>query len=181
MPVTGTLQIQTVRTSLRPVAAEDGATLVAIRRSAEVARWWHLPEPGWPHADAAAPGSTLLTVELSGARDIGPDGAVIGMVQVDEGDDPDYATAGIDLFLAPSVHRRGLGREVVTAVVRWLVDVRGHHRVAVDPALANAPAIACYRACGFHPVGVLHRYERDTDGAGWHDNLLMEHLPGSSR
>lgn len=126
--------------------------------------------------EAAYPSDTLLAIELSGAHDIGPDGAVIGMIQACEGDDPEYAVAAIDVFLAGSVHRRGLGREVVTALSRWLVQVRGHHRITMDPAVDNVAAISCYRACGFVPVGVLHSYERNADGTGWHDNLLMEYL-----
>ena len=27
---------------------------------------------------------------------------------------------------------------------------------------------------GFQAVGVMRRYERDVDGTGWHDGLLME-------
>lgn len=170
------LTLRTARTLLRPVHPEDTATLTAIRRSREVVRWWHPPGPGFPMAEADYPTDTLFAVELSGAPDIGPDGAVIGMIQACEGDDPEYAMAAIDLFLAGSVHRRGIGREVVTAVARWLVQDRGHHRITMDPAVDNVAAIACYRACGFVPVGVLHQYERDADGGGWHDNLLMEYL-----
>ena len=171
---TADLTLRTVRTVLRPVTAEDSATLTAIRRSREVARWWH--GPGFLNADAASQSKTLFAIELSGAYDIGPDGAVIGMIQAWEGDDPEYAVASIDVFLAGSVHRRGLGREVVAAILRWLVEVRGHHRITSDPALNNVAAIACYQACGFEPVGVLHQYERETDGKSWHDNLLMEYV-----
>jgi aminoglycoside 6'-N-acetyltransferase len=94
-------------------------------------------------------------------------------VQAYEGDDPDYDEAGIDIVLAASVHRRGLGREVVTMVRDWLVEDRGHHLVTIDPAASNAGAIACYQSCGFAPVGILHGRERNTDGPGWHDTLLM--------
>ncbi len=31
-------------------------------------------------------------------------------------------------------------------------------------------------AVGYRPVGVLRRYERDVDGTGWHDGLLMDLL-----
>ena len=31
-------------------------------------------------------------------------------------------------------------------------------------------------AVGFKPVGVMRQYERDTDGKGWHDGLLMDLL-----
>lgn len=166
--------LRTARLLLRPVTEDDAPTLRALRRSPEVARWWHAPEPGWPLD--AEPDTTRLAVELAGAPDIGPDGALVGLAQAYEGDDPDYAVAGIDLFLAASVHRRGLGREAVTAVRDWLVRDRGHHRVTIDPAAANTAAIACYSACGFEPVGVMRQYERDADGTGWHDGLLMEYL-----
>ncbi len=166
--------LRTARLLLRPVAEDDAPTLRAIRRSTEVARWWHAPDAPWPLEDE--PDVTSFVVELAGAADVGPDGAVIGFAQAYEGDDPDYAVAGIDVFLAASVHRRGLGQEVVTAVRDWLVRDRGHHRVTIDPAAANTAAIACYRACGFEPVGLLRRYERDADGTGWHDGLLMEYL-----
>jgi aminoglycoside 6'-N-acetyltransferase len=61
-------------------------------------------------------------------------------------------------------------------VARHLVTGRGHHRVVIDPAADNEAAIRCYAAVGFRPVGVLRRYERDVDGPGWHDGLLMDLL-----
>jgi aminoglycoside 6'-N-acetyltransferase len=117
--------------------------------------------------------TTSWVMELHDAAALGPDGAVVGYVQAYEGSDPDYDEAGIDLFVAPSVHRQGLGREVVLAVRDWLVDVRGHHLVQIDPAAHNQAAIACYGACGFQPVGILPGRERDTTGDTWHDTLLM--------
>jgi aminoglycoside 6'-N-acetyltransferase len=166
----------TDRTVLRPLVDQDAATLQAIRRTPEVARWWHAPEAGWPLTDYDEPTLTRFAVEIHGAADIGPDGALIGMAESYEGEDRDYQVANLDILLAASVHRRGLGREIVAEVTRWLVEDRGHQRVTVDPAVANTAAVACFRACGYQPVGVLHRYERDADGHGWHDNLLMEYL-----
>ena len=61
-------------------------------------------------------------------------------------------------------------------VVRHLIDDRGHHRITIDPAAANTAAIRAYEKAGFRPVGVMRRYERDADGGGWHDGLLMELL-----
>jgi aminoglycoside 6'-N-acetyltransferase len=59
-----------------------------------------------------------------------------------------------------------------------LVDERGHHRITIDPAADNAAAIRTYEKVGFRPVGVMRKYERDGDGRGWHDGLLMELLAG---
>ena len=112
------------------------------------------------------PGSTRLTVLV--------DGAVAGLVQYYEEPEPKYRHANIDVFLDPAVHGRGLGTEVVRRVARHLIEERGHHRITIDPAAANAAAIRAYEKAGFRPVGVLRRYERDTDGDGWHDGLLME-------
>ena len=44
------------------------------------------------------------------------------------------------------------------------------------PAAANAAAIRAYEKVGFKPVGIMRSYERDQDGHGWHDGLLMELL-----
>jgi aminoglycoside 6'-N-acetyltransferase len=162
------------RLRLRPVHPDDTITLRSIRAAPAVAQWWHEPDDDFPF-DAEA-GTTRWTIEIAHAPELGAAGSVIGFAQAYEGSDPDYDESGIDLFLAPSVHRRGLGTEVVTMLRDWLVDVRDHHLVTIDPARSNEGAIACYRACGFRPVGVLHGRERNTDGSGWHDTLLMEYV-----
>jgi aminoglycoside 6'-N-acetyltransferase len=96
-------------------------------------------------------------------------------VQYGEETDPDYRHASIDIFLDPGLHGRGLGREVVAVLAAHLIDVRGHHRIVIDPAAGNDVAIRCYAAVGFRPVGVLRRYEIGPDGT-FHDGLLMDLL-----
>jgi aminoglycoside 6'-N-acetyltransferase len=64
----------------------------------------------------------------------------------------------------------------VRTLARWLVEERGHHRVTIDPAAANARAIRCYERVGFRPVGAMRRYERGP-GGDWRDGLLMDLLP----
>ena len=63
----------------------------------------------------------------------------------------------------------------MTTLLRHLLDDRGHHRVTIDPALANVPAIRSYEKAGFERVGVMRRSWRDPDGV-WRDSLLMEHV-----
>lgn len=104
------------------------------------------------------------------------DGVLVGMVQYGEEDEPSYRHASIDVFVDPAAHGRGVGRDAVGALARHLVDDRGHHRLVIDPAADNQAAIRCYAAVGFRPVGVMRRYERDADGGGWHDGLLMDML-----
>jgi aminoglycoside 6'-N-acetyltransferase len=69
------------------------------------------------------------------------EGAVRGMVQYGEEDEPDYRHASIDIFLDPAVHGRGVGRDTVATLARHLVRDRGHHRLVINPAADNEPAI----------------------------------------
>jgi aminoglycoside 6'-N-acetyltransferase len=149
--------------TLRPLAEGDEAELLRIHATPEVARWWDVPEAGFPWHDD--PESTRLTIEV--------DGAVAGMIQFLEELEPRYRHASIDLFLDPAVHGRGLGTEAVRRVVRHLIDERGHHRITIDPAAENAPAIRSYEKVGFVPVGVMRAAWRDEAGE-WRDTLLME-------
>ncbi len=132
-------------------------------------RWWDSPAAGFPLTDE--PESTRLTVEV--------DGRIAGLIQFHEELEPKYRHAAIDLFLDPAFHGRGLGTEVVSSVVDRLIHERHHHRITVDPAAANAAAIRAYEKVGFRPVGTMRCYERDLDGEGWHDGLLMELLADS--
>jgi len=112
------------------------------------------------------PESTRLTIEV--------EGRIVGMIQYGEEPDPRYRHAWIDLFVDPAFHGRGIGTEAVQRVARLLIEERGHHRVTIDPAVDNARAVRAYEKAGFRPVGVMRRYEREVDGDGWRDSLLME-------
>jgi aminoglycoside 6'-N-acetyltransferase len=149
---------------LRPLAAADADALLRIHATPEVRQWWDAPDEGFPLTDE--PDVTRLTIEV--------DGKVAGMVQYAEEPEPKYRHASIDVFLDPAFHGRGIGTEAVRRVVRLLIEERGHHRITIDPAADNAAAIRSYEKVGFRPVGVMRRYERDADGDGWHDGLLME-------
>jgi len=151
---------------LRALAEADADHLRRIHATVEVARWWDQPEPGFPEHDE--PEATRLTIEV--------DGVVAGLIQYYEEAEPRYRHASIDVFLGPEFQGRGLGTEAVRRLVCHLIDDRGHHRITIDPAAANAAAIRCYEKAGFRAVGVMRRYERDIGGPGWHDGLLMELL-----
>jgi len=157
--------------SLRPLVKGDEEELRRIHVAPEVARWWGVPEEGFPWTDE--PESTRMAIEI--------DGSVAGLIQFCEETEPRYRHASIDLFLDPALHGRGFGEEAVRRVTTQLVEERGHHRITIDPAVGNVAAIRAYEKVGFKPVGVMRRYERDVDGDGWHDGLLMELLAGELR
>jgi aminoglycoside 6'-N-acetyltransferase len=157
------------RVTLRPGTEADVDALFRIRSEPSVRRWWHDPDP--PDLIEAslrgADGEPLLVIEVAGA--------VAGGIQYSEESDPDYRHAGIDIFLSAAAQGRGLGAEAVALLARFLIDVRGHHRLIIDPAADNDRAIRCYASVGFRPVGIMREYERGPDG-GFHDGVLMDLL-----
>lgn len=100
---------------------------------------------------------------------------MIGSIQYVEENEPGYRHAGIDLFLDRDHQGRGLGPDAIRTLARYLIAVRGHHRLTIDPAAANVRAVRAYERVGFRAVGVMRRYERGPDGT-WHDGLLMDLL-----
>jgi aminoglycoside 6'-N-acetyltransferase len=152
------------RVRLVPVAPEHRDRLRELRLDPEVLRWWHDPEDDWPAPERNTVGYTV-TLE----------GEVVGYAQWWQELDPAFRHAGIDLFLDPAVHGRGLGTETVRVLCAHLIDDHGFHRLVIDPAVDNEVAIACYRKVGFRPIGVMRQYGRDRFGV-WRDGLLMEML-----
>ena len=154
---------------LRPLIPADRERIGLILAEPEVARWWGQGGP------RAAVEGWFEDISNTFAIEVG--GTVVGSVQFSEELDPDYRCAGIDLFLTTAAHGRGLGRDTVRTLARFLLEERGHHRITIDPSAANERAIRAYRAVGFRPVGVMRRYERGPDGT-WHDGLLLDLLAG---
>jgi aminoglycoside 6'-N-acetyltransferase len=152
---------------LRPVEPGDVERFAAILAEPSVARWWTLT-PGGAEADWLADGDQATFA-------IEHEGDVVGSIQYSEVNEPDYRSAGIDLFLATDAQGHGYGTDAVRTLARYLVEVRGHHRLTIDPAAANERAIHVYGTVGFRPVGVMRAYERGPDGT-WHDGLLMDLL-----
>lgn len=154
------------RVRLVPTVAAHHARLREIHLTPEVRRWWFDPAPGFPEDEEGVTNLTVL---------VGDD--VAGFAQWYAEDDWHYRHAGLDLFLDPSVHGRGLGTEVVRLLCAHLVDDHGFHRLIIDPEVENAVAIATYAKVGFRPVGVMRQYSRAEDGE-WQDGLLMDLLAG---
>ena len=157
--------------TLRPLTEGDTDDLLRMLSEPEVSRWWE----GYDRARvldelvAEGEGESFGIVVDDGAE------RLVGMIQYYEQDDPDYRHAGVDLFVDPAMHRGGVGRAAVLALVRHLADDLGHHRVIVDPSASNERSVAFFESLGFRRVGVLRQYERHADGR-WGDNVLLELL-----
>jgi aminoglycoside 6'-N-acetyltransferase len=155
------------RLTLRPLTEQHLDRLVEVLWDPSVRRWW---------GTVASPDALREDLRHDGsAYAIEVDRVVAGWLGVVEEDEPDYRHAALDIGLGPEHQSRGLGSEALRTVIRWLIHERGHHRVTIDPAVANERAIRAYSAVGFRPVGVMRRYERAPDGT-WEDGLLMDLL-----
>jgi aminoglycoside 6'-N-acetyltransferase len=162
------MELSGSRVLLRPVTAEDVDALTRMFSEPAVARWWvgydrARIEREILHHEVAD--ETVYVVEV--------DHEVAGTIQCYEEPEPEYRSASIDIAIATEWHGRGVAVDALRTLARDLIDRRGHHHLTIDPAAANARAIACYAKVGFRPVGVLRRNERGQDGT-FHDSLLMD-------
>jgi aminoglycoside 6'-N-acetyltransferase len=154
---------------LRPPAKSDIPDLVAIRRAPQVYERWRGGDDmvAAVEEDFAEPGVTKYVIEL--------EGRVVGWIQWEAEDEPDYRHASMDIYVDPAVHGRGVCTDAVRTLARHLIVDHGHHRLVIDPAADNVAAIRCYGKVGFRPVGIQRLSERGPDGT-WHDGLLMDLL-----
>ena len=153
------------RAVLRPLTDADAPAMLAILSEPGVAAWWRRAE--WEQVTEE--GATVFAVMV--------DDAIAGSIQFSEETDPDYLSAAIDIFVADAWQDRGIGSEAMRTLIAYLIEERGHHRITVDPAAANARAIHVYERLGFRPVGIMRAYERTAE-ATWRDALLMELIAG---
>lgn len=158
------------RVVLRRPGDDDAPRLAAILADPGVERWWGRHDLERVRREAIGPGDGTVPYAIETG------GQTIGLVQYWEENEPDFRHAGIDIFLDPAWHGRGLGADAIRTVARHLFSDRGHHRLTIDPAAANERAIRSYAKVGFRPVGVMRRSWRDPEGI-WRDGLLMDLLP----
>jgi aminoglycoside 6'-N-acetyltransferase len=155
--------------TLLPATTNHIPELARIRRTPRVHAHWRggTDMVAAVQKDLDEPDSTAYVIEL--------DGRVVGWIQWQAEDDPDYRHASLDIYVDPAVHGRGVGTDALRTLARHLIVDHGHHRLMIDPAADNGPAIRCYTKVGFRPVGIMRRAERGNDGT-WHDALLMDLL-----
>jgi aminoglycoside 6'-N-acetyltransferase len=153
--------------TLRPFTAKDRAVALEILAHPEVERWWGIYDEARYERDFEDESVQTYMIEYEDRP--------AGFVMFQAEPDPDYEHARIDISVAGELLERGLGTDALRTLLRYLADVRCHHRFTIDPAVDNPRAIHVYEKVGFRPVGVTRKSERGPDGS-WHDNLLMDLL-----
>jgi aminoglycoside 6'-N-acetyltransferase len=153
---------------LRPLRVDDVARIAEIQAEEGVARWWGPPD------------EAELLRKAEGRDDavafaIEAEGEIVGLIEFWEENEPDFRHAGMDIFVGEGHRGRGLGRDALRTLARYLIGARGHHRLTIDPAAENATAIRAFERAGFRRVGVMREYWRSPDGI-WRDGMLLELL-----
>jgi aminoglycoside 6'-N-acetyltransferase len=146
--------------SFRLVEEWDLLDILRWRRDPEVVEFWGEP---LRDIDAARRHYTEPIDEPTWRFVIELGGRGVGEIQYwHPHGGPDWTwSVGIDIFIGEREARnRGIGTEAVRTMLRYLFEVKGCHRVTIDPQTENARAIRCYEKVGFRLDGVLRHNDR---------------------
>lgn len=103
---------------------------------------------------ARDPGSTTRAFSAIDART----GELVGHGELTAIDPGHGTTVMRRIVVAPGHRRRGVGRTLVTSLVRIAFQDLGLHRVEVRAFTHNHPAKALYRSVGFQVEGEIREY-----------------------
>ena len=150
LPLTGPL------VTLRAPRDADLDPLLAILAEPEVAEWWvgYTPERVREEFLEAPAVARVIEVE----------GECAGAMFVLRGEDPEYPTTVMHLFIGTRFRGRRVGEEALALAIR-AEFAAGITRVTLDPNVRNAGAIRSYERLGFRRIGVLRDYQVRPDGS----------------
>lgn len=150
--------------TLRVPRPEDRDPLLATLLEPEVALWWvgYTPERVQQEFIDAPDVTRIIEIE----------GECAGAMFVLRGEDPEYPTTVIHLFLATRFRGRRAGEEALALAIRNEF-AHGITRVTLDPNIHNEGAIRSYERLGFQRIGVLRDYQV-RPGGHLEDALFMD-------
>ncbi|QZY51581.1 GNAT family N-acetyltransferase [Leucobacter tenebrionis] len=149
--------------TLRAPQSSDADPLLAILREPEVAEWWVGYTPERVREEF---------IEAAATRIIEVGGVCAGAMYVLRGEDPEYPTTVIHLFIGTRFRGRRIGEEALALAIREEFAA-GISRVTLDPNVHNEGAIRSYERLGFRRVGVLRDYQV-RPGGHLEDGLLLD-------
>ena len=80
----------------------------------------------------------------------------------------------MDQFIGESTYwNKGVGTQLVSAMVAYLIEEKGADRIVMDPQTWNERAIRCYEKCGFKKVKLLP--ENELHEGEYRDCWLIEY------
>lgn len=142
--------------TLRAPHERDEAALVAILAEPEVALWWVGYTPERVRAEFIDRADVTRIIEVGGQ--------CAGALCIYRGDDPEYPTTVMHIFIGTGFRGRRIGEEsIALAIAREFAA--GVTRVTLDPNIHNEGAIRSYERLGFRRIGVLRDYQVRPNGA----------------
>ncbi|WP_336660776.1 GNAT family N-acetyltransferase [Leucobacter sp. USHLN153] len=136
--------------TLRAPESADLDPLVEILDEPEVSLWWvgYTPQRVQEEFIDAPAVTRIIEVE----------GRTAGAMFVLRGEDPEYPTTVMHLFIGTAFRGRRIGEEALALAIRTEFDA-GIRRVTLDPNINNDGAIRSYERLGFRRIGVLRDYQ----------------------
>lgn len=150
--------------TLRPPNEADAAALLTILGEPEVALWW----VGYTAERVQA--EILARPEVANIIEV--EGRCAGTLFVYRGDDPEYPTTVMHIFIGTEFRGRRIGEEAIALAIRREFAA-GVTRITLDPNVFNEGAIRSYERLGFRRIGVLRDYQVRPGGA-LEDGLFMD-------
>lgn len=169
-------RIETERLVLRRFTVADAGTLARYRSLPEVARYqtWETPFSvaravafvEW--LDGHHPDEPGEWYQLAIARRENPDVVIGDCAFQPHPEEPRIVDVGFTLD--PAVQGRGYATEAVGALLGYLFEERGKHKICADCDTRNAPSWRLLERLGFRREGELR--QSYPDGTGWADEYL---------
>ena len=150
--------------TLRDPSADDLAPLHRILSEPEVAEWWVGYDEARIRDEFIARPDVTRVIEV--------EGRTVGVLCVFRGDDPEYPTTVMHIFIGTASRGRRIGEETLALAIAHEFAA-GVSRVTLDPNVHNTGAIRSYERLGFARVGVLRDYQV-RPGGGLEDGLLLD-------
>lgn len=136
--------------TLRDPNEADHEPLTAILLEPEVAFWWVGYTPERVRHELIETPETTRIIEVAGNT--------AGAMFVLRGDDPEYPTTVMHLFIGTRFRGRRIGEEALALAIQHEFS-EGITRVTLDPNIHNDGAIRSYERLGFERIGVLRDYQ----------------------
>jgi len=142
--------------TLRDPRESDLDPITAVLREPEVSVWWVGYDADRVRAEMIEEPGVTRIIEV--------EGRAVGAMFVLRGDDPEYPTTVMHIFISTAFRGRRIGEEALALAIRHEFD-EGITRVTLDPNVHNAGAIRSYERMGFRRIGVLRDYQVRPGGA----------------
>lgn len=135
---------------LRDPRETDVEPLAAVLAEPEVAVWWVGYTPERVREELVEHPETTRIIEV--------EGRTAGALIVLRGDDPEYPTTIMHIFLSTAFRGRRIGEESLALAIRHEF-AEGITRITLDPNVGNEGAIRSYERLGFRRIGILRDYQ----------------------